>query len=149
MVKLIRNKVDSEYIIGKLYVLRKKKREGLLSYFTPIKYDIVFECVTLERPWKDNKPYISCIPPKPGDKAKYKLDVLEKSPAFDYPHLELLNVPNRTFIKVHIANFVNELHGCIAVGKEYKDGMITDSRNTMEELMNYRQDFDKIEITYS
>lgn len=70
--------------------------------------------LTLERPWKDNAQAVSCIPA-----GKYKLD-LTPSPKFGRRMLEVLNVPGRLGIRIHAANTVDQLKGCIAVGKRVK-----------------------------
>ena len=70
---------------------------------------------TLELPWKDNKEDVSCIP---TGTYKYKKWF---SPHFNRTVLRLENVPNRTNILIHPANYVSELRGCIAVGLYEKD----------------------------
>ena len=64
---------------------------------------------TVERPWMDNQPKISCIPtgtytvaPHNGDKYK---DVWE-----------IQGVPGRDAILFHPANYAGQLEGCIAPG---------------------------------
>ena len=88
--------------------------------------------VTLERPWKDNKAWESCIP-----FGMYPLTRLDKSKAFNYPHYLLEGVPDRTFIKIHVANYPSELHGCIGVGSYFANGAIavSKSRKAMEHVM--------------
>ena len=88
--------------------------------------------VTLERPWKDNKAWESCIP-----FGMYPLTRLDKSKAFNYPHYLLEGVPDRTFIKIHIANYPSELSGCIGVGSYFANGDIAvfKSRNAMDHIM--------------
>lgn len=63
---------------------------------------------TLERPWKDNETDISCIPV-----GVYRL-AFTYSPRFERYMLEITDVPDRTGIRVHSANVVYELDGCIA-----------------------------------
>lgn len=63
---------------------------------------------TLELPWKNNKPQVSCIPA-----GKYRIK-REYSPAFKRHLWELKDVPNRSEVKIHAANYVKELKGCIA-----------------------------------
>lgn len=75
---------------------------------------VLFQCFTLELPWKENQQNISCIPAGrypivPRWSAKYK------------DHLHILDVPNREWILIHEANYVHELRGCIAVGRERID----------------------------
>lgn len=65
-------------------------------------------CSTIELPFKNNQPRISCIP-----EGTYEL-VKRYSPKFK-THLQLLNVPGREYILIHPANnALLELKGCIA-----------------------------------
>lgn len=65
-------------------------------------------CKTIELPWMDNKVQRSCIP-----EGSYKL-VKRYSERFHW-HFELLNVPGRSAILIHSANWaLQELKGCIA-----------------------------------
>lgn len=64
---------------------------------------------TLELPWKDNKPRISCVPD--GD---YKV-ISHVSPKFGKCWW-LQDVPGRSEILIHQANVASELLGCIALG---------------------------------
>lgn len=83
----------------------------------------VFRCDTIELPWLNNQPQISCIP-----KGKYKVVYRESA---KYPrHYHVLDVPNRSFILIHQANYVGsknpkthkpDLLGCIGVGNGFKD----------------------------
>ena len=63
---------------------------------------------TIELPWKRNERGISCIP-----EGKY---FIRKRYSAKYKwHLELVDVPNRTYILIHPANNAKkELRGCIA-----------------------------------
>ena len=69
-----------------------------------------FPIWTLERPWQDNNPDTSCIPT-----GRYHVRK-SMSPHLRYVTPELLNVPGRVGIRIHIANYVSQLEGCIAVG---------------------------------
>ena len=97
--------------------------------------------VTLERPWKDNKAWESCIP-----FGTYPLTRLNESKAFRYPHYLLEDVPNRTYIKIHVANYPSELHGCIGVGSYYANGTIAicKSRKAMDHVMWELDRYEKI-----
>tara|TARA_R110000765_G_scaffold32596_1_gene75487 strand:- start:559 stop:1023 length:465 start_codon:yes stop_codon:yes gene_type:complete len=88
--------------------------------------------VTVERPWKDNLAWESCIP-----FGLYPLIRLKSSKAFNYPHYLLEGVPRRTFIKIHVANYPSELHGCIGVGSYFANGAIavSKSRKAMDHVM--------------
>ena len=65
---------------------------------------------TVERPWKDNTPKISCIP-----EGKYQIK-LQPSPHFGRDMPTLQDVPGRSHILIHPANLASELEGCIAIG---------------------------------
>lgn len=65
-------------------------------------------CHTIELPWKDNQPKISCVPEGTYQLAK------RYSAKFGW-HLQLMNVPGRSLILIHSANDAQrELLGCIA-----------------------------------
>lgn len=46
---------------------------------------------------------------------------LEHSPRFKTNLWELYGVPKRSEIKIHVANYWNQLDGCIGVGQRYSD----------------------------
>lgn len=83
---------------------------------------------TIERPWKDNKPNISCIPA-----GTYRC-VLSMSPRFRRMLYEVQNVPNRAGIRIHVANWASELHGCIAVGLVHGPDMVLKSTIAMQRM---------------
>ena len=100
-----------------------------------------FKCKTLERPWKDNKPNISCIP-KGTYRAKWTF-----SPKFLKYTYEILGVPKRSGIRFHAANFWFDLNGCITQGTGYanlnndKEVDIINSKATVDtfnKIMNKR-----------
>ena len=69
--------------------------------------------VTLERPWLDNQPSVSCIPA--GQYACQRV----QSPKFG-DTFEVQNVPNRTAILFHKGNITDDTHGCILVGEQFE-----------------------------
>lgn len=91
-------------------------------------------CVTLELAWLDNNQRVSCIP-----LGKYKV-VRRQSPKYGM-HFHLTNVPGRSLILIHQANYHYQLLGCIAVGQKHidinKDGYldVTNSKRTMTKLL--------------
>ena len=82
--------------IGRLYV-------GSRSFFT------------VELPWLDNEQDVSCISPGVYPWKK------RLSPGKGYVVIELTDVPNRTYIQIHMANRTAQLLGCIAPGMAIKD----------------------------
>lgn len=94
-------------------------------------------CVTLERPWLENKDNISCIPEGTYHVIQYN------SPSKGDVWL-FKNVPDRDMIEIHPANHMEQLLGCIAVGERLTENIvfggiirrywITDSKATMKRL---------------
>lgn len=58
---------------------------------------------------------------------------MELSPHFGFatPHLD---VPNRTYIEVHPANYPSQLQGCIAVGQQIDGDALDNSRAAFDSL---------------
>src|ERR1700712_2019490 len=86
---------------------------------------------SIELPWKDNHARVSCIP-----EGKYEL-AKRWSPKFGW-HLQVLNVPQRSYILIHPANDATlELKGCIApVSSITGAGKGIRSRMALETLTN-------------
>lgn len=70
---------------------------------------------TLELPWQDNKPNISCIP-----EGRYKV-TLAYSHRFQRVMPRILNVPSRDGILIHPLNEVQQTQGCVGVGMQRSD----------------------------
>ena len=74
--------------------------------------------VSLELPWRNNAPMVSCILP-----GVYQA-TLEYSPHFNRVLFHLQNVPGRSYVEIHMANWAgdklkgwwSDLDGCIALG---------------------------------
>lgn len=92
-----------------------------------------FECFTVEKPWVHNMPRISCIP---CGEYKCMLSLFHRR---NYPAWHVLEVPGRSLIKIHRANTMDEVRGCIAlgIGTGYVDGRwaVTRSKDAYEEWM--------------
>lgn len=82
-----------------------------------------FTCDTLELPWKDNAPNVSCIP-----EGTYKA-VPRNSPKYGN-HLHITGVNGRSLILIHWGNFAAsknprtgtpDIKGCVLVGYGYGD----------------------------
>ena len=65
---------------------------------------------TIERPWKGNQPFESCIPD--GEYRMARVD----SPKFGPGTWEVADVPGRTHILIHVANTAADVVGCIGLG---------------------------------
>lgn len=70
-------------------------------------------CLTLERPWLENRRSVSCIPE--GHYLCKRVD----SPKFG-DTFEVTNVPERSHILFHPGNLTDDTHGCILTGEQYE-----------------------------
>lgn len=97
--------------------------------------EVLYECYTLELPWKDNERKVSCIP-----EGEYK--VVPRWSAKFKEHFHILDVPNRTWILFHAGNYRTQIEGCILVGSGLVDingdGYldVTNSRSTLQKLVD-------------
>lgn len=94
LVEVIRTKYRQDGTFGSLYI------------------DDWPVCVTLELPWRNNDPQVSCIPT-----GLYTAKRVE-SPKFGNT-FEVENVPNRSHILFHGANKIEDLLGCIGLAEFY------------------------------
>ena len=97
---------------------------------------------TIERPWIANKPSESCIP-----EGEYRLE-RHDSPRFGSRRWEFQEVPGRTYILFHSANFAYQLEGCIALGNRTGRNMdsITESNSAVDEFYEATQEKDQLLI---
>ena len=100
-----------DYIIGRLSI-----------DFEPL-------CNTLELPWRDNAPNVSCIPP-----GRYQV-YLTYSPKFGRDLPLVTGVPGRSGIRFHRANWPREIQGCIAPGENTVRGAVMNSTKYEEILV--------------
>lgn len=92
-----------------------------------------FRIHTIERPWLGNKPFKSCIPA-----GSYRVERRESVKFGSHWHVQ--DVPERSLILIHAANYASELSGCIAPGMRSTFDckrmvpMVADSRKAMQAL---------------
>lgn len=104
-----------------------------------------WECRTLELPDKDNQSRISCIP-------EGTYTVVKRNSAKYGDHFHIKDVPNRSYILVHNANYKRQLLGCIAVGLSHTDidgdghRDVTRSKSTLKDLNRELPDTFQLEI---
>ena len=88
---------------------------------------------TMERPWRNNEPNVSCIPA-----GKYELRPRDYNRG-GYPAVEVFAVPGRTHILAHIGNTIDDVQGCICPGLGYGvvhgQWAVTSSKAAFAELM--------------
>lgn len=110
--------LDKEYTMGKLYI------------------DDVLICDTLEDAYRGNDLKYkkvagqTCIPC-----GQYEVRMTE-SPKFKRVLPELINVPFFTGIRIHNGSTNKDTQGCILVGKKQKDGLLINSRDTLNYIVN-------------
>ena len=94
---------------------------GRLEVFDDLQ-SIQFSCSTLENPWRDNKPVVSCIPAGTykldKDRAGRFYDAYKERWGYDYvPMIRDGEVPGRSQILFHAGNEVSHTSGCILLGE--------------------------------
>lgn len=137
-----------------LRTTEEQSKQTLGVLYVEVDNSIVFECSTLELPWKENKRRISCVP---AQTYKARLRKAAESPSRNYDHVILKDVPNRSYILIHSGNFHWHIQGCILVGSKHqdinKDGLqdVPHSKATMTKLMEvlekyvgYNDEFDVV-----
>lgn len=108
--------------------------------------DRVWTLGSLELPWKNNKKSVSCIPT-----GIYTVQTTY-SPKYKKPMWLVKNVPNRSGIRIHSANYTSDLEGCIALGGTSldmnKDGImdVGNSRVAIELAHTHLGDLFELEI---
>lgn len=93
-----------------------------------------FRAYTMEPPWKNNKPNISCIPP--GEYECY----WHRSPKYGWVYL-VSGVPDRSHILIHPGNIPQHTRGCILPGSQLGEiqghTAVLTSRNTVRKLFKH------------
>ena len=99
-----------------------------------------FVCHTVEKPWLDNRPWVSCIPD-----GRY---VLQESTFVrgGYVTYEVMDVWERNRILVHAGNTSDDVQGCIALGSSLGcvrgKWAVIRSRRTLNEWLAAMRDED-------
>jgi len=88
-------------------------------------------CSTLELPWKNNTPDISCIP-----EGTYEVKLLP-SARWGRPMPHVQNVPGRSEIEIHVGNFVQDTDGCILLGTKVVAETLVGSRVAFDKFMEW------------
>lgn len=109
----------------------------------------IFECSTLELPWKDNKKSVSCIPEGLYWVDKYLSPTKGRGIVFQFS-----NVPSRSNVQIHKGNYFTEILGCILLGAGFtdinKDGYLDvySSGRTMDKLLELMPDKFTVKIIW-
>ena len=109
-INITRFKSNDMQTIGQLIIYDFLGNFGTLSFG----YSSILECYTLELPDKDNQKFISRIPAGIYEcKKRWSLKFGS--------HIQVLDVPNRTWILIHRGNYFFNSTGCIIVGDSLSD----------------------------
>lgn len=108
----------------------------------------IFDCKTLELPWKENKRSVSCIP-------EDEYDVVKEGPTVKRPYIyfRVLNVPGRDGILWHPGTYTSHIKGCTLPGEKLldinEDGVldITNTAKTLKKLVDLLPDKFKLSIS--
>jgi len=106
---------------------------------------------TVERPWLGNKPFESCIPDGVYELKKRVSPVVERTSGGEFAEgWEVTNVPEREYIMLHVANWPEDVEGCIGIGRDYAvlggRNAVTDSRASFRKLMRSLEGVDSWDL---
>lgn len=96
-------------------VMQADKTIGIITNFSGLSKK------TIELPWKDNAPRVSCIP-----NGVYQF-VKEYSPHAKKKRIELKGVAGRSEIQIHAGTKTEDVKGCIGIGAKYDEIEFYDS----------------------
>lgn len=116
----------------------------LVRYYTPKLGTIgrfvigEFGSLAIEKDWVENTKSLSCIPE--GEYECRPRWSSKNAPNYDWAY-EITNVPGRTDVLIHIANWPHELEGCVALGNglmfSAKEIGVSNSRDTIRAFHTY------------
>ena len=100
---------------------------------------------TVERPWKDNQTFVSCVPD-----GTYKM-VRVDSPKFGDNMWEIAAVHARTHILIHVANTPSNVMGCIGLGQTIYQNLngVGSSRLAIDDFYEATKQLTETEICIS
>jgi len=93
---------------------------------------------TVEKPWVNNTPEISCIPTgdytlAPHESHKYGNVLCMVNDDMHITHFK--NAESKRFAcLIHTANYEKDVIGCIGLGEKYLGHMVTNSRKSIKEF---------------
>jgi len=134
MIKMMQNQNNTVYVTIVLTEHTDKESFGIFNIWENTIFNqdkLIYSCVVLSLPYRDNKKYISRIPD-----GHYNAMILPKSTSFNYQHIWIQNVKNRTGIKIHIGNYAKQLKGCFVIGKSGTIRYVNNSEDALNEVIS-------------
>lgn len=111
-----------------------------------------FSCYTVERPWKNNEPFVSCIPDGEYTCEWYDSPRFGRTLAIIGGTVSLFPSPqhDRSAILFHVGNWPHNFEGCIGLGRNFtcingKLG-VSSSASTVEAFLNLFSNVDDIPL---
>ena len=124
--------------------LVRKSMDDIRGVIGTLSIEDVQVCYTLERPWQNNSPEISCIP-----KGFYLCKRIV-SPKFGTT-FEITKVIDRTHVLFHSGNSIQDTRGCVLLGFQYNDTqeelIISKSRVAHEAFMKLLEGVDEFTLS--
>lgn len=103
-----------------------------------------FRLATVERPWIDNLPNVSCIPEGIYPMRKRRSPLIARTSKGKYTEgWEICEIPGRTLVEVHIANYPRDVKGCCGVGM--KTGFISGERAVLKSAVAFDELMSRLE----
>jgi hypothetical protein len=98
---------------------------------------------SIERPWRNNRPNESCIP-----EMQYIMERRD-SPRFGPNMWQVADVPGRTHILVHVANYPSNVLGCIGLGLSVLGdlGGVGSSRAAIKRFYDWSDGVEELKLT--
>ena len=135
-LKLVRDSYSEMGTFGKLYINSQ------------------FFCYTVEKPWEENKEGESCIPEGTYPLGLRYSPVVKKTSAGEFEEgYEVMNVPGREYIMIHVGNSQRDFEGCIGLGDSlgyvHNEWAVLNSRTTFKKFMQIMEESNdwSLEIT--
>ncbi len=102
-------------------------------------------CVCLENPWKNNEPFVSCIPSGTYTARRFQ------SPKYG-DVFQIYGVDGRSLILIHWGNYERNTQGCILIARNYAamngERAIAASKAVFNEFMKRMEGVDEFEIEF-
>lgn len=136
---------DREMILLERFSYSPTGTFGILTYGD-------FKCFSVERAWKNNERFVSCIPDGEYKCSWYNSPRFGRTLAVIGGTVSLFPSPRhqRSAILFHLGNWPHNFEGCIGLGREYTcvSGQIgvTSSRDTVNQFLSLFEDKDNIDL---